>query len=211
MLYRMLMRLKVCSPDGYLKTARQANDISLGVAREPAIVEFSEPNSSPNFTFDFTNTKSIKEELKDIVTLKNAGKTTINALEIEMVGVGGLTYSLSVPMDQIDHLPYYSTRLELTNALQPGALALIDVRSLILNYLSKLIPTLPNDKDTYSTTVNMVLAPKAINESTPIQAGHFTKNDRRLLTIRFLPSIIQSPEAKAILESNKIPQRIFSN
>jgi hypothetical protein len=57
----------------------------------------------------------------------------------------------------------------------------------------------------------MVLAPKAINESTPIQAGHFTKNDRRLLTIRFVPSIIQSSEASAILDSRKIPQRIFSN
>lgn len=194
-----------------LKIARQANAISLGVAREPAVVEFADPNDSSYFTFDFTDTKAFKGDLKEIVTIRNTGEKPVDALGVEVIGVDGLTYSLSDPMARIDHLPYYSARLNLTSALQPGALAHIDVRSFILNYLTKLTPILPHNEGTYSAVVNIVLAPKAINEPTPIPAGSVTKNDRRLLTIKFLPSVIRSPEANSVLESKEIPQRIFSN
>ncbi|RQS26605.1 hypothetical protein DIE03_22460 [Burkholderia sp. Bp8992] len=193
-----------------LKTARQANDISLGVAREPAIVEFAETDGSATFKFDFTDAKGLKEDLKTIVTVENAGKKPVDALEIEVIGIGGLTYSLSDPASRIDSLPYYATRLDLTNALPPGGLAHIDVRNFILNYLTKLTPLLPSNEGTYSTAINMVLAPKGVNDPTPSQAGGLTKNDRRIMIIEFSPSIIQSPEAKAVLQEKEIPQRVFS-
>jgi hypothetical protein len=194
-----------------LRTARQANEIALGVAHESAVIAFTGSDGSSDFMFDFTDAKVLSEDLKMIVTVENTGKRPIDAIEIEVIGINGLTYSLSDPETRLAGLPYYSTRLELTNALQPGTTAHIDVRSFILNYLTKLTPILPHNEGTYSTLVNMVLAPKAVNEPTPSQADGAGKNDRRLLTIKFTPSIVQSQEARAVLEAKQIPQRFFSN
>ena len=194
-----------------LKTARQANEISLGLAREPAVVEFVFSDSS-RFEFDFTEPSALSDELKRIVTIQNAGKKPVDALAIEVIGISGLTYLLSDPSVQVEKLPAYSARLDLKSAMQPQSLAHIDVRKYLLNYLAKLSLSLPKDAGPYSTVVNMVLAPKAMNESTPSPAGlGITKNDRRLLTIKFSPSLLQSPEARAVLESTEVPHRVYGN
>ncbi len=192
-----------------LKTARQANDISLGLTREPAVLEFAFSDSS-RFEFDFTNASALTEELKRIVTIQNTGKKAVDALAIEIIGISGLTYLLADPTVQVAKLSAFSARLDLKSALQPQALAHIDVRNYLLNYLVKLSPSLPQSAGIYSTDVNMVLAPKATDEPTPSQAGlHVTKNDRRLLTIKFVPAVLQSPEAKAVLEMKEIPHRVY--
>ncbi|GEM_PF-1772655 len=192
-----------------LKTARQANEISLGLAREPAVVEFAFSDSS-RFEFDFTDANSLTDELKRIVTVQNAGKKPVDALAIEVIGISGLTYLLSDPTVQIEKLPAYSARLDLKSALQPQALAHIDVRNYLLNYLEKLSPKLPQGAGPYSTVVNMVLAPKATNEPTPSPAGlDATKDDRRLLTIKFSPAVLQSSEARAVLETKEVPHRVY--
>lgn len=189
-----------------LKTARQANDISLGIARVPAVVEFADSNSD----FDLTDEKGLAGDLKMTVTVENTGKKPVDALGVEIIGVEGLTYSPSNSGTEIHGLPSYSTRIDLTNTLQSGSLAIIDMRGLVLNYLAKLVPLLPAGTGTYTTVVNMVLEPKAVNEATPSQAGRgATTNDRRLLTIKFSPSVIQSQEAKSILSAKEMPPRII--
>ena len=194
-----------------LRTARQANDISLGLAREPAVIEFAFSDSS-RFEFDFTEPTALTDELKKIVTIQNAGKKAVDAIAIEVIGISGLTYPLSDPDVQIAKLPGYSARLDLNSAMQPKSLAHIDVRKYLLNYLVNLSLSLPKHAGPYSTVVNMVLAPKATNEATPSSAGfEVTKNDRRLLTIKFSPSLLQSPEARAVLESTEVPHRVYGN
>ncbi|WP_321906152.1 hypothetical protein [Paraburkholderia tropica] len=189
-----------------LKTARQANDISLGVARVPSVVEFAGSDS----TFDLTDEKGLKGDLKMVVTVENTGKKPVDALGIEIIGIEGLTYSPSNTETEIHGLPSYSTRIDFTNTMQAGSIAIIDMRSLVLNYLARLIPLLPPGATTYTTVVNMVLEPKAVNEPTPSQAGRgATTNDRRLLTIKFSPSIIQSQEAKSILAAKEVPTRVL--
>lgn len=192
-----------------LKTARQSNDISLGLAREPAIVEFAYSDGS-RFEFDFTKPSTLSADLEKIVTLKNTGKKPVDALAIEIIGIGGLTYLLSDPTVPIEKLPSYSVRLDLKSALQPQSLAHIDIRNYLLNYLAKLSANLPQDSGPYSTVVNMVLSPKATNEAAPSTAGvDVTTNDRHLLTIKFLPSVLESPEARSVLETKEVPHRIY--
>lgn len=197
-----------------LKTARQANEISLGLVREPAVLEFAFSDTS-KFTFDFTDPTALKEELKTIITVKNTGKKAIDAVSLEIIGIVGFTQLMSDPTVEFRSLPAYSTRLDFHAALQPQALAHIDIRKYLLVYLEKLRPQLTQLTDrtgAYSTVVNMVLSPKATNESTPSPAGFsVTQNDRRLITIKFSPVMLDSVEAKAVLHSNDIAHRVFGN
>lgn len=192
-----------------LKTARHANDISLGLAREPAIVEFSFSDSA-RFEFDFTDANGLVEELDKTVTIQNVGNRPVDALAIELIGISGLTHLVSDVTAQVAKLPSYSARLDLKSALQPNSLAHIDVRHYLLAYLTRLTQNLPEGAGPYTTVVNMVLAPKAINEPTPVSAGiDVTKNDRRLLAVTFTPAILLSPQAKAVLETTEIPHRVY--
>ena len=194
-----------------LKTARQANEITLGLVREPAVLEFAFSDESA-FKFDLTDTSAIKEDLKTIITVKNAGKKAIDGVAIEVIGIEGLTYLVSNPSVDVRPLSAYSTRLDFRSALQPQGLAHIDVRKYLLSYLTRILPHLPDKGGTYSTVVNVVLDPKAVNEATPSSAGlSVTKNDRRLLTIKFNAATVESPEAKSILQSDQVAHRVYGN
>jgi len=194
-----------------LKTARQANEISLGLVREPAVLEFAFSDEK-SFKFDFTDTGVLKEDLKTIVTVRNGGKKAIDGVAIEVIGIEGLTYLVSNPSVDVRPLAAYSTRLDFRSALQPRSLAHIDVRKYLLSYLTKILPQLPDKNGTYSTVVNVVLDPKAVNEATPSSAGlSVTKNDRRLLTIKFNSATVESSEAKAILQSEQVAHRVYGN
>lgn len=194
-----------------LKTARQANEISLGLVREPAVLEFAFSDAS-KFTFDFTEPTVLKEELKTIITVKNTGKKAIDAVSLEIIGIVGLTQLLSNPAIEFRPLPAHSARLDFREALQPQALAHIDIRKYLLVYLEKLRSQLPDRNGIYSTVVNVVLSPKATNESTPSPAGiSVTKNDTSLITIKFSPAVLDSVEAKAVLQSNDIAHRVYGN
>lgn len=192
-----------------LKTARQANEISLGLVREPAVLEFAFSNAS-QFTFDFTDPIVLKEGLKTIITVKNTGKKAIDAVSLEIIGINGLTQLMSNPNVDFSSLPAYPARLDFREALQPQALAHIDIRKYLLVYLEKLSSQLPDRTGIYSTVVNVTLSPKATNEPTPSPAGiSVTKNDTRLITIKFSPAVLDSVEAKAVLQSNNIEHRIY--
>jgi len=192
-----------------LKTARQANEISLGLVREPAVLEFAFYDAS-NFTFDFTDPTVLKKELKTIITVQNTGKKAIDAVSLEIIGIDGLTQLLSNPTLEFRSLPAHSARLDFREALQPQTLAHMDIRKYLLVYLEKLCSQLPDRKGIYSTVVNVVLSPKATNESIPSQAGtSVTQNDRRLITIKFSPAVLDSVEAKAVLQSNDIAHRVY--
>jgi hypothetical protein len=194
-----------------LKTARQANEISLGLVREPAVLEFVHSDQS-RFIFDFTNPTALKEELKTIITVQNAGKKAIDAVDIEIVGINGLTQLLSNPSIEFRSLPAHSARLDFRTALQPKAIAHIDVRKYLLIYLEKVNTQLPDPTGIYSTVVNVILSPKATNESTPSPAGlSVTKNDTHVLTIKFSPVILGSTEAKAVLQGNYVAHRVYGN
>lgn len=192
-----------------LRTARQANDISLGLTREPAVLEFASSDRT-DFEFDFANAATLTEVLKSIVTLKNAGKKSVDAIAFEIIGMSGLTYMVTDPKVRLEKLPSYSARLDLRTAIHPQSLAHIDVRNYLLNYLVRLSSTLGERTALYVTVVNMVVAPKATNEPTPGTAGiDVTRNDRRLLTIKFSPELLQSKEARSVLESEEIPHRVY--
>lgn len=194
-----------------LNTARQANEISLGLVREPAVLEFAFSGSSQS-NFDFTDSTVLKDELKSIITVHNSGKKAIDAVSIEIIGIDGLTQQLSKPAVEFRSLPSYAVRLDFREALQSQALAHIDVRKYFLVYLKKLRPALPDPNGIYSTVVNVVLSPKAANEPTPSSAGSSaTTNDRRLITIRFSPVVLDSIEAKTVLQSNDIAHRVYGN
>jgi hypothetical protein len=77
-------------------------------------------------------------------------------------------------------------------------------------YLQELRPLLPSGDAEYTTVVNVVLLPKAVNEPTPAGAGtDKTLEDRRLITVKFRPSILESPGAKKAMEEKVIPHRIY--
>lgn len=192
-----------------LETSRQANSIALGLVREPAVIEFYE-SGNEKFTFDFTKTQALAEDLVHYVSVRNQGKKTVDALAIEVIGINGLTYRLSPPLLEIRSLPAVSIRMDLRSALQPDGAMHIDVRKMLFLYLKELGPLLPPGDFEYSTVVNVVLAPKAINETISAGAGtDKATNDRRLITVKFRPSILESPAAKKEMESTAIPHRIY--
>jgi hypothetical protein len=144
--------------------------------------------------------------------VQNVCKKAIDGLAIELIGVTGLTYLESNSTVQIRPLPAHSARLDLRSALQPQALAHIDVRKYLLAYLTKLRPQLPDQIGPYTTVVNMVLAPKATTEATPSPAGlEITKNDRRLITVKFIPGVLDSIEARTVTQSEEVAHRVYGN
>jgi hypothetical protein len=192
-----------------LETSRQANSIALGLVREPAILEFAFSRSE-HFFFDFSNPEVLQHELKKYVTLQNVGKQLIDSIVFECIGITGLTTQLSDPTHKFPVLPSVTERLDLRSALQPNGLMHVDMRRYLLLYLAKLVPNLTDMTATYDTVVNVVLAPKAINESTPAGvATGLTKDDRRLLKIRFTPGLLESPEARAVLADKSVPHRLY--
>jgi hypothetical protein len=192
-----------------LETARQANNIALGLVREPALIEYAFSDSK-RFLFDFTTPRSLTEELKQIITVKNGGKKSIDSIAFEFIGIEGLTYLASDPTQQIRPLPSTNAKLEMKTAIQPEGLAHIDVRKYLLVYLTKLEPILANKEAEYSIGINVVMAPKAVDE--PVHAGaplHLTKDDRRLITVSFVPIILTSKEAQAVLQDQDVAHRVF--
>jgi len=192
-----------------LDTANKANNISLGLAREPTILEFALSTES-QFNFDFTNPLSLKPELKNIITVINTGKMPIDAVSIEVIGIKGLTCGISDKKLEFDSFPSHSARLNFREAIHPEALAHIDIRTYFLIYLDKLCAQLVESEKVYSTVVNVVLSPKAINEPIPSSArAGFTIKDRRQITIKFSPKLFELDEIKEILHTNEIPHRVI--
>lgn len=192
-----------------LQTSRQANSIALGLVREPAILEFA-LSGDKNFFFDFCLPQTLKHELKQYVTLQNVGKRLVDSIAFELIGIRGLTRQLSDPSRDFPVLPATSERLDLRSALQPNVLVHVDMRKYLLNYLQKLAADLPDKSATYETAVNVVLTPKALNESVPAGAtAGLTKNDRRLITVRFTPEVLASNEARQVLADETVQHRIY--
>lgn len=192
-----------------LETSRQANSIALGLVREPAVLEFAFSDAE-RFFFDFSNPEELKHELTKYVTLLNVGKRTVDSIAFELIGIRGLTRQLSETSREFPVLPSVTARLDLRSALQPNGLMHVDMRKYLLSYLEKLAPDLPDRTATYQSGVNVVLAPKAVNESTPAGAVMgLTKDDRRLITVRFTPGVLDSPEARAVLADPSVQHRVF--
>ncbi|MBL0598782.1 hypothetical protein JD516_13280 [Aeromonas jandaei] len=193
-----------------LSTARQANEISLGLVREPAILEFAFLGNSQS-DFDFTDHNSLKSELKYKLTLLNGGQTSIDAVAIELIGIDGLTERLLNPEMQFKSLPSYPFFLNFRELVQPKSLTNIDFRKYLLTYLSKLGPVILETNDIYSIAINVVLSPKSTNESTPSSAGSKAQGkDRKIIMVKFLPSILDSIEAKAILNDDYVAHRVYT-
>lgn len=192
-----------------LETSRQANNIALGLVREPAVLEFA-VSGSDQFFFDLSNPHELMHELEKYVTLQNVGKRAVDSIAFELIGIKGLTRQLSDPSREFPVLPSVTARLDLRSALQPRGLMHVDMRRYLLMYLQKLAPGLPERDATYDTAVNVVLAPRAVNESTPAGAAMgLTKDDRRLLTVRFTPGVLESGEARTVLADEAVQHRIY--
>jgi hypothetical protein len=183
----------------------------MGLAREPAVLEF-DTLASDAPEFNFANPTAIEKELETALTARNTGKRPIDAIAIEFIGMDGLTLNYSDPAQEFRSLPSYSTKLDFYAAIQPQASARIDIRRYILLYLTKLVPQLPNHNSRYRTVINVVLSPKATNDSAPSPAGlRVTDKDRILIAIVFTPDILKSDKAKALLQSTEVAHRVYSN
>jgi hypothetical protein len=194
-----------------LQTARQANDIALGRLREPSIIEFAEGGLSQAFKFDFTTPGALSQPLTQYFTVRNSGRTNIDAISIEAIGIEPLTYLLADPGQDIKHLPSINIDFKFRAALLPDGLAHIDIRKLVLEYLAKLEPLLPIKDGIYISSINIVLTPKATTENTPTGApSSLSKNDRRLISVQFIPTLMNSEEAKQIINDPQIPNRVFT-
>jgi len=193
-----------------LSTARQTNDIALGRVREPAVVEFA-ARQGDEFEFDFTNDVLTAEELEYCIMVRNSGKVSVDVISFEAVGITPFTYLMTDPDEPIRPLPSISLRVNLRSALQPGALANIDYRKIVLKYLEKLEPRLQDKDSIYNTVINLVMDPKAVNHTVPFGApGTLTKDDRRMLIVKFKPSVVYGEKAKIILDESEIPNRVYS-
>jgi hypothetical protein len=193
-----------------LQTARQANDIALGRLREPSIIEYSEGELSDRFDFDFTVPGALSQPLQQYFTVRNSGKTNIDGISIEAIGIEPFTYPLSNPGQPVRPLPYINIDFKFRTALQPDGFAHIDIRKIVLEYLTKLAPLLTIKDGVYTTSINIVLTPKATTETTPIGASSaLSKNDRRLIEVKFTPDLLNSQEARAIVKDSEIQNRVF--
>ncbi|MDH4943826.1 hypothetical protein [Sulfurimonas sp. C5] len=188
-----------------LKISRQSNEISLGLVKELPAIEIITENKK----FDFTNTNTLQEDLKNVLTIKNIGKVPIDALHMEVIGITPFTYPLDEPNAVMRPLPSISISIPFDAMLLPNALAHVDLRLPIMKYLSKL--TIHDQTIPYTSMINIVLAPKSINENTPSGiSSNVTTKDRILVTVLFKPSILSEEFSKKILKNEKIIHRIFS-
>lgn len=121
-----------------------------------------------------------------------------------------LTYLTSDATQQIKPLPSINAKLDLKIAIQGEGVALIDVRKYLLDYPKKLEPALRDKQAGYSAVISVVLAPKAVDGLAPASVPlHLTKDDRRLLTISFVLTILASTEAQAVLQDSAMAHRVF--
>lgn len=188
-----------------LKTSRQSNEISLGLVKEFPAIEIITNNKN----FDFTNINALEEDFKNIITIKNIGKVPIDAIFMEVIGIIPFTYPLNNPEADIRPLPSVPLSIHFDAMLLPNALAHIDLRLPIMKYISKL--HIGDHTTVYTTMINIVLAPKSINENVPSGvSSNVTTKDRILITIKFNPSILSKEESINILKHEKILQRVYS-
>lgn len=193
-----------------LETSRQANEIALGIRREPAILQFSD-GSDKKYQFDFTSVESIGRDLKQSVQLENDGQKNIEGARFEIIGVEPLTYPLSDPAKEIRPLPSLDMTINFNSVIQPGGFVNIDFRKPILQYLSKLQAQILNKQDIYVTSFNVVVTPKAQGESAFAGApSKASPRDRELMTVKFKSEVITSDAAKKVLEDEAITNRVFS-
>lgn len=193
-----------------MEISNQANNIALGVVREPALLEFPSIYSEPQ-EFNFTSIDFIQKNLSQIIHLKNEGKRGIEGATIELVGVEPLTYAMQAPSKDIRPLPSIVTSLTFNSAIQPGGSASVDFRKPILEYLSKLSGQISNRDQLYSTSINVVVTPRAMGDLAPIGAPlKQSPRDRELITVKFKIGVVDSAVAKQILSSPSLPNRVFS-
>lgn len=193
-----------------LKTARQANEISLGKIREPSILQFSY-DSEKKFHFNFTSASDLEYELKLYIDLTNDGNKVVEGAAFEVVGIDSLTYSVDDPSIRLKNLPSTNLTVTFNSAVQPEGAVRLDIRKLVLQYLRKLELQDYDKNAIYSAAVNVVTTARGLGE--PIAVGAPTKSsprDRQLLTIFFKPSVIDSDIAKKILSDPYSPHRVFS-
>lgn len=193
-----------------LETARQANEISLGKIREPAVIEF-EDKSEKAFEFNLTSAIDLDKEFSLIVMLFNKGNSPVDALTMKIIGVMPLTYPLDAPDEVIRPLPAIDVTVNFKTLFLPEALAHIDMRHALLKYLSKLAEQITDKNRTYITSANLLILPKALKDPVFAEAPPLLTryNDRRLINITFIPSMLESELAKQQLNETEIPVRMF--
>ena len=191
-----------------LKTARQANDITLGLVRESPVIEIF---SYDKDVLNFTKTDLLNESLKVKFSIRNSGKVAIDGLAMEIIGIEPLTYPENNPDSEVRPLPSVKVDVGLETIIQPTALAHIDMRLPILLYLKELNKLLTDKEAIYRTTINVVFMPKAIGDSLPSGVNsNDSMNDRKLITIKFKPSITSTEWSDKLIMKNEIAHRVYS-
>lgn len=193
-----------------LATARQANEIALGKIREPSILQFSGSDEN-NYKFNFTSATDLERELHFYVDLTNDGKKAVEGAVFEVVGIEPLTYRADDPSISLKQLPSTILTATFNSAVQPGGAVHFDIRKLVLQYLVKLAMQIPDKNSTYNTVVNIAITAKGLGETVAAGAPtKFSPRDRKLLTIVFKASILDSEITKKILSEPYIQNRVFS-
>lgn len=193
-----------------LELSKISNEIALGTKREQGTMIFSEKGDDA-ILFDLSDPLSLKGDLIKTIAFFNAGQLPASGISAELIGIEPMTYSLSNSENSISPLPSVMWDLNFSSAVLPSGVVTIDMRRPLLIYLKKLSSQLENKESIYNTTLNMVVSTKTIgNESfvgAPAEQSGF---DRRLITVKFRPSIIEAADTAAILANNNEPHRVYT-
>lgn len=190
-----------------LASARSANEIALGKIRALPIVEIYNYDEF----YDLTVADVLYEPLKIKMSIRNSGEIPIDAISMELIGIEPLTFQDNDQDRPIRSLPSIHFDGKIKTMILPDGLAHVDIRIALLKYLVELEKILPDKDASYRTTMNLVLIPKAVGEELPSGVrSEDSREDRKLVTVHFTPSVLSSDIAKKLLVDPENAHRVYS-
>ena len=190
-----------------LAISKQANDIAVGRTREYPLTEIGEVRSKGSA---FTSVDAAKNA-EILLTIKNRGNVPISGVQLLVIGLSGLTYSLEDATEQYRDLSSLRYTIAFDEQLTPNGIAHLDIKVPILKYLHNLNPPFAHPNVVHRSVFNVVVLSKRAGEDLPIQTPGLPVKDREIITVEYIPAIIHSQEFGSFLESQKPMYSVFAS
>ena len=171
--------------------AETANQIALGSERLYPKLRIAAGSSDSNIELTSINDLD-GTQIK--LSAFNEGETFLDAANVELISLPMFSYGLESNEERFD-FGSVTELVEFDQLLNPDGVVIMDVTGLVIKQLNNSTYRVQEPEAVYRATVNMVLVGRQAGDSIPSQPDEDLAANRTMITVDFVPSVIESDAA----------------
>ena len=168
--------------------AETANQIALGSDRLYPKLRIAAGSSDSNIELTSINDLD-GTQIK--LSAFNEGETFLDAANVELISLPMFSYGLESNEERFD-FGSVTELVEFDQLLNPDGVVIMDITDLVIKQLNNSTYSFQEPEAVYRATFNLVLVGRQVGDSIPSQPDEDLAANRTMITVDFVPSVIES-------------------